>query len=72
MDYRARLLKAADAFCRKRKIARSTASTLVANDGKFLDRIAEGANCSFERFELVLARLEGREPIPERSKGRAA
>jgi hypothetical protein len=68
MDYRERLLRAADAFCKKRNIARATASTLVANDGKFLDRIAAGAGCTVERFEQVMARLQGRAPLYERKK----
>jgi hypothetical protein len=67
MDYRERLLRAADAFCKKRNIARATASTLVANDGKFLDRIASGAGCTVKRFDRVMARLQGRAPLYERN-----
>jgi hypothetical protein len=40
----------------------------VANDGKFLDRIAAGAGCTVERFEQVMARLQGRAPLYERKK----
>ncbi len=72
MDHLERLRRATEKFCKKRKISVSRASNLVANDGKWLGNVLEGgAGFTVARFETVMARLQGREPLPPR-QGKAA
>lgn len=54
MDYRNTLLEAADKHCRATGKSRSTLANLVANDGKFFDRIERGGGCTMDTFENVM------------------
>lgn len=54
MDLKTQLLTDADTYCEIAKISRARLATLVANDGKFFDRIEGGGGLTikmFERFE---------------------
>jgi hypothetical protein len=50
-----------DRYCAMRRIKRATLSTMIFNDGKRLEAVANGANVgvlTLERAQLELTRLE--------------
>lgn len=51
MDLKAELLAEADAYCTEAGISRARLATLVANDGKFFNRIDAGAGLTIKMFE---------------------
>lgn len=51
MDLKSELLTEADAYCETAKISRARLATLVANDGKFFDRIEGGGGLTIKMFE---------------------
>jgi len=48
------LLVVADAFCKARGLSRSRVSTIVFNDGKKLDLVADGADLQTGKFEAAM------------------
>lgn len=48
------LLILADAFCTRRSLSRGRVSTLVFNDGKRLDRLAQGKGLQINTYERAL------------------
>lgn len=49
------LLTKADAYCETAKISRARLATLVANDGKFFDRIEGGGGLTVKMYERFIA-----------------
>lgn len=54
MDLKAELLTKADEYCSVAKISRARLATLVANDGKFFDRIQGGGGLTIRMYERFL------------------
>lgn len=54
MDYRTELLTIASKYCELTGKSRSTIATKVMNDGKFFDRIENGAGCTMDTYEKVM------------------
>lgn len=55
MDLKAELLSQADDYCATAKISKARLATLVANDGKFFDRIEGGGGLTIKMYERFLA-----------------
>lgn len=55
MDLTADLLAKADDYCATAKISRARLATLVANDGKFFDRVEAGGGLTIKMFERFMA-----------------
>lgn len=51
MDLKAELLTEADTYCSTAKISRARLATIVANDGKFFDRIEGGGGLTIKMYE---------------------
>lgn len=49
------LIILADTFCARRSLSRGRVSTLVFNDGKRLDRLAQGKGLQTSTYERALA-----------------
>lgn len=49
------ILTVADAYCEAKKLSRARVSTLVFNDGKKIDLIANGADLSTGKFESAMS-----------------
>jgi hypothetical protein len=54
MDLKADLVAKADTYCDTANISRARLATLVANDGKFFDRITEGGGLTVRMYERFL------------------
>lgn len=54
MKHTERLLTVADAYCAAAKRSRSRISTIIFNDGKRLDRIADGADLTTTAWENAM------------------
>lgn len=55
MDLKSELIAKADAYCETARISRARLATLVANDGKFFDRIEGGGGLTVKMFERFIA-----------------
>lgn len=55
MDLKAQLLEQADTYCAMAKISRARLATLVANDGKFFDRLDGGGGLTVKMYERFIA-----------------
>lgn len=55
MDLKAELLSQAADYCATAKISKARLATLVANDGKFFDRIEAGGGLTIKMYERCLA-----------------
>lgn len=55
MDLKSELLREAAAYCETAKISKARLATLVANDGKFFDRIEGGGGLTLKMYERFLA-----------------
>lgn len=54
MDLKAELLAQAETYCATAKISRARLATLVANDGKFFDRIEAGGGFTVRMYERFM------------------
>ena len=55
MDLTATLLSAAKAYCRETGMSAARLATIVANDGKFFDRIESGGTLTVKTYEKFMA-----------------
>ena len=58
MTLKENLVTRAQAYCKANKIALSTLSSRIANDGKILGRLVEGRRISTDRYEILIAKLD--------------
>lgn len=54
MDITEHLISTAKDYCQRRNLSPSRVSTLVMNDGKFLDRVAAGGGLTVKTYEKCL------------------
>ena len=54
MDYRQQLLAVADEFARATDRSIARVSTMVRNDGKFLDGLRRGRGCTMDTFNAAM------------------
>lgn len=67
MDLTTYLLTTADRFCAHKGISKARLATVVANDGKFFDRVSKGGGVTIKMYERFMDhfRKEGfRAPPP--------
>lgn len=58
MDLTAELLAKVDAHCARTGMSKARLATIVANDGKFFDRIARGGSLTVKTYERIIAWLD--------------
>jgi hypothetical protein len=66
LDLKADLIARADAYCEATGRSKARLATIVANDGKFFDRIASGGGMTTRMYERFLAYF-ATNPAPEKS-----
>jgi len=55
MDLKSALIAAADRYCETAEISKARLATLVANDGKFFQRIESGGGLTLKMYERFMA-----------------
>src|ERR1043165_3742407 len=68
MNLRTKLLNMAYNYCSAAGIELSTLSTLMRNDGKFLDGIKSGKSCTIDTYEDCIAWLKLNKPKPKKHR----
>lgn len=66
MDLKSELLAQADEYCATARISKARLATLVANDGKFFDRIEGGGGLTIKMYERFLTYFRAN-PASERA-----
>ena len=76
MDLKSQLIAAAEAYCARTGMSKARLATIIANDGKFFDRLDAGGTVTLPTFERIMAyfaaHAESAEPTRPSKKGRAA
>lgn len=72
MDLKSELLVKAGSYCKTAKISRARLATLVANDGKFFDRIESGGGLTIRMYERFIAYFRENPAEDRPRKGAAA
>ena len=67
MDLKAELLRHADKYCADAGISKPRLATLVANDGKFFDRVEGGGGLTVKMYERFMVFFH-QHPASERVK----
>ena len=62
MDLTSSLLAVADAYCTATGMSKARLATLVANDGKFFDRVEAGGGFTVRTYESAMRWLSGNWP----------
>lgn len=55
MTLKEQLLEAAETYCRRTGKSKARLATIVANDGKFFDRLEAGGDCTTGMYERFMA-----------------
>lgn len=71
LDLTADLIARADAYCEATGKSKARLATIVANDGKFFDRIASGGGMTTRMYERFIAYFAAN-PAPKGGIPRAA
>ncbi len=56
------LMERAEAVARKRNISLSRLGYLIADDGKFFDRLQSGKSCTVKTYESAMRKLSDLDP----------